>query len=287
MCFGGGGGSVSPDYTVQNRQVALARQLESDYQSRFLPYERQLVSMATDKGQISDSVNKSAEVATNTYNANFGQAERQLAGFGKTLTADQQAALNAQRQRGGNFARMGASDSARQKTANRFGQLQSSMMAMGRNAQNQGVTGINQAASMENNRNITNQNVAANNESGGWGLVGTGLGMAAMYGMSMMSDKNKKQNIKPRTDKEDMNDARSFDNYEYDYKPGQSGGRAEFGHVGGMAQEMPDSMSDGKQVDIGDATMVAFGAIRDIDKRLQQLESLQPIKSRQPMESKG
>ncbi|WP_263082155.1 hypothetical protein [Endozoicomonas sp. Mp262] len=277
MCGGGGGGSASPDYSVQNRQVALARQLESDYQSRFLPYERQLVSQATDKGRITEAVSQSKAAAETTFDASQGQSERQLSGFGATLTASQQAALNSQRQRDRNVSSMAATSNARQQSANRYGQLQSSMMAIGRNAQNQGLTGINQAAGMENQRNIANQQMAAQKKSDGWGLLGTGIGMAAGY---MISDKNKKRNIKPRSDKEDMDDARSFGNYEYDYKAGQSGGRSEFGHVGGMAQEMPESMSDGKQVDLGDATMVAFGAIRDIDKRLQQLESRQPVGSK-------
>ena len=270
MCFGGGGGSVQQDTTLQQRQVALSRQMEADYQKRFLPYERQLVNQAIDKTRITDAVNQSKAAATKAFDASKGQSQRQLAGFGVNLTADQQRALTNSHQRDRNFSSMSATGNARQQTANRYGQLQSSMMALGRQAQNQGLDSMNQAAGMENQRNIQNQQNAAQNSAGNIGFMGQVVGMG--IGAAIASDKNKKKNIQPRSDQQDMNDARSFANYEYDYKKGQSGGRAEYGHVGGMAQEMPPSMSDGQQVDLGDATMVAFGAIRDIDKRLQQLE---------------
>lgn len=269
MCGGGGGGSAAPDYSVQRRQVALSRELENDYMARFLPYERQLVTQAMNKGLVAQDAQAASELAGRAFDATAGQSERQLAGFGKPLTAAQQQAHNASRQRSRNATTMGASDSARQQSANRFGQLRSSLMGLGRRAQQQGLSGIKQAGTMEKQRNITNQQNAAQSQGNGWGLAGIGLGMATSY---MVSDKNKKQNIQPRNDQQDMADARSFNNYDYDYKPGQSGGRAEYGHVGGMAQEMPPSMSDGKQVDLGDATMVAFGAIRNMDKRLRQLE---------------
>ncbi|WP_256484688.1 hypothetical protein [Endozoicomonas sp. 4G] len=38
---------------------------------------------------------------------------------------------------------------------------------------------------------------------------------------------------------------------------------------------MPLSMSDGRQVDVGDAVMVAIGGLRNLDKRLQKMEQRQ------------
>ena len=90
----------------------------------------------------------------------------------------------------------------------------------------------------------------------------------------IMSDKNAKTNIKKASTKTALKDIESIALKKYDYKPGMSLGREEKGHIGGMAQDMPDSMTtaDKKRVDIGDSVMSLVGGMQEISKRLGKLE---------------
>ncbi|WP_422444166.1 hypothetical protein [Endozoicomonas sp. ALB091] len=269
MC-GGGGGSVVKDQSVQREQARMAQELEDDYQLRFMPIERELLNYARDQGQIGQAATAAKATAGQVFDAGAGQAERSLAGFGASMTASQQAATARLNNLNRNGAQVMAANSAREATDTRLDNLGSQMMNLGRQAQGQGLSGFNSAAGLENQRNQAAMQVAAQNRAGTYSAIGSVAGIGAS--LMMMSDKNAKQNIKPRSDEQDMADARSFDNYEYDYKPGMSAGRSEKGHVGGMAQSMPESMSNGKAVDVGDVAMVAMGAIRNIDKRLKKME---------------
>lgn len=273
MCgSGGGGGSVVKDMAVQKEQAAIARELEADYQSRFMPIERELLNYARDPNQIRQSAEAARVTSAKTFDAGAGQVERSLSGFGASMTASQKAAAARLNNLNRSGAQIVAANTAREATDARQDSLSSQMVNIGRQAQGQGVSGFNTASGLEAQRNNAAIQASARSKAGGYSAAGTAIGVGASI-MMMMSDKNAKKNIKPRSDEKDMADARSFDNYEYDYKEGQSGGRAEKGHVGGMAQAMPESMSNGRQVDVGDVAMVAMGAIRNIDKRLQKMET--------------
>ena len=91
----------------------------------------------------------------------------------------------------------------------------------------------------------------------------------------MLSDKNTKTRIRPASNKRSLQDIESVNLKKFDYKPGQGGGREDHGHIGGMAQDMPDSMtsSDKKAVEIGDSMMTLVGATQELSKRVKQLEN--------------
>lgn len=273
MCGGGGsgGGSVIKDTAVQAEQARIAQELEDDYQARFMPIERELLNYTRNQNLITESATAAKTTAAQTHDAGVGNAERSLAGFGASMTSSQQSAAARLNNLNRNGTQIMAANTTREATDARLDNLSSQMVNIGRKAQGQGLSGFTTASGLESQRNNAAIQANAQQQAGGYSAAGTAIGIGASM-MMMMSDKNAKKNIKPRSDDKDMDDVRSFDNFEYDYKEGQSGGRSEKGHVGGMAQAMPASMSTGKQVDVGDVAMVAMGAIRNIDKRLQKME---------------
>ena len=236
-----------------------------------MPIERELLSYASNTGQITTEANAAKQTAARVFDAGKGDTERALAGFGATLTPQQKAAHDRMRLINRNGAQIVAGNTAREATDNRLDKLSTNLMNIGRGVQGAGLGGVNTAADLENRRNNAALQANAAQNAAGYSALGTGIGIAGSA-MLAWSDRNLKENIRPRDDQQDMDDVRSFENFEWDYKPGQSGWREEKGHIGGMAQDMPESFSDGKQIDIGDAVMVAFGALRNMDKRLQRIE---------------
>ena len=263
------------DHTLQNRQVEIAKKNEANYNEVYMPVERELVDMAMDKNFASDSASTAYDNAGKTYDASTGNVGIGLSRFGMALTPAQQQAQQDKQAMGRNTATMAAGSNARGSAKALQGGLRNNMMAMGQGVQAQGLSSLTHAANMESARNQANTNAAAQQTSQNYQTAGTVASMAMM-----MSERKKKQNITPRSDDQDMADVREHVNYDYDYKPGLSGGRREKGHTGPMLEEVPEHLVQGDAVkvsghDDGDIQSLGIGALRNIDKRLQKIESRQ------------
>lgn len=268
------GGSDSPpvDTYAQDRQIALMRQLEADWGHRFKPIEEGLVNEIMNRDSvIRRNVYESGKAAKASYDATKDMAERNMANYGTQMDKDQQEAMERSDAMAGQGAVISARNMARDSSISRLEQQQGGMVSLGRGVQQLGISGFNQAAAMEAARNNQNQQIYGQHQANGWNTLG---GIAGMAGMMMMSDRDSKTNVKPASTRKALKDIDSIDIKRWDYKPGMSGGRTEKGHIGGMAQDMPDSMTsdDKKQVDIGDSLMTAIGAVQELSKKVNKLE---------------
>ena len=269
MC---GGSAPSEDTYVQEKQAEIMRQLEADWGARFKPIEEGMINELMNRDTvIRRNVYESGEAAQQSYDATKDMAERNMASYGTQMDEDQKAAMERSDAMAGQGAVISARNMARDSTTSRMEQQQGGMVNLGRGVQMQGISGINTAAGMEANRNAQNAQIYGQNQAGMWNTVGS---LAGMAGMMMMSDKDTKTNIKKASTGKALKDINSVDLKSWDYKPGMSGGRPEKGHIGGMAQDMPDAMTsrDKKQVDVGDSLMTAVGAIQHLSKKVDRLE---------------
>ena len=264
---------VEFDTANQDRAAALARWLEEDWVKRFQPWEQQMAGNLLNQNQkIADDVKAAQQQAQQSFEASQATAQRNLARYGGQMDADQAAVQAKSKQLGAQGAQIGAMESARSGSINRYDQLMQSMVNVGRGVQAQGLQGIQQGVGLEANRN---QYLAQNSQgnSGLFNLLGIGAGLVSSN--MILSDKNTKTNIRPASRKQALRDVEAVQLKQWDYRPGLSGGREEQGHIGGMAQDMPDSMTtqDKRQVDLGDTTMTLIGATQELARRVKQLES--------------
>ena len=271
MCMSSG--DVEFETANQDRAAALARWLEEDWFKRFQPWEQQMAGSLLNQNQkIADDVKAAQQQAQQSFEASQATAQRNLARYGGQMDADQAAVQAKSKQLGAQGAQIGAMESARSGSINRYDQLMQSMVNVGRGVQAQGLKGIQQGVGLEANRN---QYLAQNSQgnSGLFNVLGMGAGLVSSN--MILSDKNTKTNIRPASRKQALRDVEAVQLKQWDYRPGLSGGREEQGHIGGMAQDMPDSMTtqDKRQVDLGDTTMTLIGATQELARRVKQLES--------------
>jgi len=269
MCTGG---KPPQDYESQQKYADMIKWLDEDWENRFKPIEESLIGELENKDEnIRKSSLEARQAAGRSFDATLGMAERNMSRYGTELTEDQQAAQERSQAMAGNAAQISAGNMARDATTARYEQLQQGMLNLGRGIQSGAISGMGSAAGMEANRNQQNWNIYGQKQGNFWNAIGSAAGM---YGMYLMSSKTKKKNIKPASNRKALQDVESVDLKHYDYRPGMSGGRMEKGHIGGMAEDMPDSMTtpDHRMVDLGDTTMNLIGATQELSKRVKQLE---------------
>ena len=271
MCMGST--EVVEDTANQERAAELARLMEEDWMKRFQPWEQELAGdLLNQNAKIKQQVDDAQQDAAKSFEASKSTAQRNMARYGGQMDADQQAALAKSQNISGQGAQIGAMDVTRQGSAQRYDQMMQEMVNVGRGVQGQGLQGIQQGVGLEAQRNqIAYQNAGASNAAR-YQLMGTaaGLGGAAL----IMSDKNTKTNIRKASTKKALKEVERVTLKHWDYKPGMGNGREETGHTGGMAQDMPDSMTtrDKRQVEVGDTLMTLMGATQELSKRMGRLE---------------
>ena len=279
MCMGGGS-EPDYDYTNQNRAAALARQQEEDWIKRFQPWEQELAGdVLNQNDKIAQQVKDARNDSLKSFEASKATADRNLARYGGQMDADQkEASLKSQnlKRQGVQIGAMGAASTG---GIQRYDKLAQSMVNVGRGVQAQGLSGIKQGVGLEGQRNQQAAQMAAQENASRNQMIGTVVGAGAMLAMPyaaplMMSDKHTKKNVRKASTKKALKDVESVALKKWDYKPGMSAGREEKGHIGGMAQDMPDSMTtkDKKRVDVGDSVMTLVGATQELSKRIGMLE---------------
>ncbi len=270
MC---GSGQPPQDKEAQEKYAEMIKWMDSDWEQRFKPIEQGLLNELENKDEnIRQSATQAKETAGKSYEATLGMAERNMSRYGTELSADQQAAQERQQKTAGQGAQVSAGNMARDATTARYEQLQNGMLNLGRGIQSGALSGMGSAANMESNRNQQNWDIYGQKKGSFWSGIGSLAGMAGMA--YIMSSKQAKKNITKASTAKALKDVESVDLKNYDYKPGMSAGRTEQGHIGGMAEDMPDSMTtpDHKMVDVGDTAMNLIGATQELSERIKRLE---------------
>lgn len=104
-------------------------------------------------------------------------------------------------------------------------------------------------------------------------LLGAGVGAGSMASMALMaSDVNVKKDFQPANSPEaDLEDMNSIPVSQWHYKGESSDAPL---HTGGMAQDMPGDVSDGKSVDVPTYLGKATNAIQALTKKVNAFEQL-------------
>lgn len=267
-------GSKPPqDSTKQNYYADVVQWLGDDWEQRFKPIEEGLLDEVMNKDQnIRKNVDEAGLSAQKSYEATLGMSERNMARYGTEMSADQKAAMDRSNSLNANASQIGSRGMARDATSARYDQLQTGLVGLGTGVKTGAISGFGSTAGMEASRNAQNQQMYAQNKAGFWNTLGSAASTGAM--LYMMSSKDSKKNIRKASPRKALKDVESVDLKHYDYKPGMSAGRVEKGHIGGMAEDMPDSMTspDHKMVDIGDTAMNLIGATQELSNRVKKLE---------------
>lgn len=131
-------------------------------------------------------------------------------------------------------------------------------------------TGLAGAAGTYGNINNLQQRVDANNSASNSATMGA-LGQVA--GALIMSDKNKKKNIKPQSGTMSLAAVRKMPVSKWDYKKGTGDGGH---HVGPMAQDARKGLGDqvapgGKRIDLISMNGHTLAAVKQLDKNVSVL----------------
>ncbi len=270
MCTGS---APEQDTETQEKYAEMMGWMYDDWETRFQPLEQELLDEVTNRDEnIRKNVDTAGVEANKSYEATLGVSERNMARYGTEMDADQQAATDLSNSMSQQGSQISAQGMARDASTARYDQLAAGMMGVGTGVKTGAISGMGSAAGMESQRNQYNQNAWGQSQASMWNTIG---GLASMGGMMYLaSDKNAKKNIRKASPEKALKDINSFDLKHFDYKPGQSGGRPEKGHIGGMAQDMPDAMTsdDKKAVDVGDSMMTLIGATQALSDKVKQLE---------------
>lgn len=122
------------------------------------------------------------------------------------------------------------------------------------------------------NRNMKFESEKAKGqERAGYIQGGASLGMSGLAAWSMFSDPEMKEGIEPVSDGEMLAAVKRIPVKKWRYK----GDEAQ--HIGGMADTMPEVVSDGKKVDVISYLGMLTSAVRALDKKVEEREELGDI----------
>ena len=134
-------------------------------------------------------------------------------------------------------------------------------------------------------QNAQMANQAAQKDSGLMGAIGgvagayagSSSGSAAITGL-FASDKNIKKDIKPVSGKASLAALRKIPVSSWKYKPGSVGDDGEISHTGPMAQDVRKGLGNttapgGKKIDVISMSGHQTGAIKELDRRIANLEN--------------
>jgi hypothetical protein len=250
---------------IEGRSAQLSRQLYDYWQQTFAPIERDLLTRATDPNAIEESAKLAREINDKSFDRAESNADFALHTYGASLTPEQQEArkryMETQKSNGAIHAAAKAVDD----TTNRQEKLRAGVIGLGRDIATSATDSINQLDAAANQRSIRNeQNQAAATQQ-----RNSSIAQLATTALLLSTEKAKK-NIKPVDTAKSMDVIRSIDNKGWEYKEGM-GPEGRF--VGGIAEELPPEVSNGKVVDLINQAGHQTGAIQNIDQRLQALEA--------------
>lgn len=120
--MGGGGGTPGlPPAPVSAQQTFadLTRQAWQEYMSRFMPLENLLIDYATDPEEVTKAVTRARESVATQFEAQEGITERGLRSRQITLTPEERAAAERERNLTRSLADVQAANLAREQTVSR------------------------------------------------------------------------------------------------------------------------------------------------------------------------
>ncbi|MDX8382858.1 MAG: hypothetical protein R8M45_02175 [Ghiorsea sp.] len=174
-----GGGPPAQDTYASSKQAAVSKEMYDYYKTNFQPLEGQLINEMNDPALVTGAVGKAAGLTGQVFNASGAAQTRESSRYGINMTPDRVASTA----RGNDLARglstVSNSNSARRGVDEYKTTVLQNTASMGRQTATQGLQGFSTAAGLEANRNRTNRNAAAQQDSQNMQLAGTAA-MAAL-----------------------------------------------------------------------------------------------------------
>lgn len=272
-CFGGS--APAPDTTMQDTISDISRQDYDNFRKNYAGLAQELVTASNSDEVIRDNVDRAAARVDPAFATSERNVRNQVDRYNMQLTPDQTRALELNHSLGKNLATVGAKNRARQSGADLQNQLRGDVIALGQGEKDASMGDYATAANLEQNRNTTNLNNAAQHKSSMAGLVSS---LGSMAGTALiLSSKKAKKDVKPADKAGATKEVRQLDVKNYQYKDGKGPAGT---RTGVIAEDSPAvATADKSKVDLGDWTGKLTLAVQDIaenqDKTNQRLLKLE------------
>lgn len=180
-----GGGLTPISGTPRNLNAdKLNAGLESaqynEYLGTYVPFENQALKEAQDPNFFNKEIDQAAQGAQQSSDSAAATTTRDLGRYGLTLTPDQQTELNRIRKFGATTDVVNATNTTRDAAADQRLGLQETLAGVGQQQAAGAGAVLGQSASQAAQRNITNDQIKAQNQAAVWNTIGTVASVAAL-----------------------------------------------------------------------------------------------------------
>ncbi|MDX8383786.1 MAG: hypothetical protein R8M45_06880 [Ghiorsea sp.] len=170
----------------QVNQTGLTRvtnDVLANYQNNYAPIEDALINQAQNPDYTGNFAASALQV-NNAFSSSAGSEKRTLARYGLPFSKDRAASSTKHRGISKALASVGAKNATRSVTYDQQQTAHRAVLNIGQDTQRQALGLFDASAKAEASRNATNQQIDAQNSADTYGMIGTGLGIAAsVYGM--------------------------------------------------------------------------------------------------------
>lgn len=272
-CFGGS--APAPDTTMQDTISDISREDYENFRTNYAGLAKELVDASSSDDVIRDNVSRAVSRVDPAFDTSERMVRNQVQRYNMQLTPDQVRALELDHSLNKSLAKTGAANRTRRSSADLQEQLRGDVIALGQGEKSASMGDYATAANLEQQRNTTNLNNAAQHKAS---IAGVGSSLASMAGSALiLSSKKAKKDVKPADKAGATKQVRDLKikNYEYKDGMGPAGER-----TGVIAEDSPAVATDDKsKVNLADWTGKLTLAVQDIadnqdqtNKRLLKLE---------------
>ena len=170
---GTGGGDTSAADTLGRIQ----KQQQELYDTLYRPAAQKLIA-TTDSTDLVDAAKKNA--GTDVFAVNKARGARQKARFGVTSTAAEESLGDYNAELGNTTTNVGNIDNAYVAQGERNDSVSNALVGISRGISADAINGATTAAQAENNRKMTNNNIAAQNKAANTQMAGSAAAMGLM-----------------------------------------------------------------------------------------------------------
>lgn len=174
-----GGNAPQKDDYAQKKYATISREQWEDYQTRFVPKEDRLIASINNPALRKEEIGRARDGVDKAFDA-VGSAALMRSGRYGGMGGDERKVLDRKMGLERAKTRVAAVNNTRQDIIDRDTQIQSGMINVGRGVKGEAMGGLATVAQMENQRNNTNTQIAAQNKASMLGTLGTVAGAAVM-----------------------------------------------------------------------------------------------------------
>lgn len=258
----------TPDTTMQDQSAALARADFENFKRNYAGLADELTTAGSSPEVIASAVDSAAARVAPAFDVAEGMTRRSISRTGAPVSTAQRDLLLKSHDLNKTRATVGAKNLTRQSAVELQDQLRGDVLSLGQGYKDSSTGDYAMAAGLEQNRNMTNLNNAAQHKASMYGLAGS---VASLAGSALiLSSRKAKTDIKAADTGKDLKEMKALKLKNYRYKDG-AGPAGE--RTGVIAEDSPQiATEDGSMVKAGDWLAKLTGAMQE------QAEGLDEIK---------